>query len=308
MQAGHQDAEDRAEAAFGLATAVTGREDDPAVSALIRLTGDAEPDVRDQATFALGTLAPVDGPDVRDALWARLDDTDPDTREEAVRGLALRRDPRAVPLLGELLAAGNAHPRTLQAAAVLADAAPLSVLEQYEPGDPGVAEALAACDPGQRDQRDRAAATLLEEAHRLLPGTDAALSLHRMEASPRPDAHRRGRPADLERGPPARTRRRRPAAGRRPGRPGHRSRRPGPRVGRQPRGPDLCARSYLLLRFWALRVCSFTFWLYFTFCLAALRIDWSQGLPSFSAFSASSSAAVNCFALLFCCPPLLCAT
>jgi hypothetical protein len=184
VQAGRQDAEDRAEAAFGLATAVTGREDDPAVSALIRLTGDAEPDVRDQATFALGTLAPVDGPDVRDALWARLDDTDPDTREEAVRGLALRRDPRAVPLLGELLAAGSAHPHTLQAAAVLADAALLSVLEQYEPGDPGVAEALAACDPGQRDQRDRAAATLLEEAHRLLPGTDAALSLHRMEASP----------------------------------------------------------------------------------------------------------------------------
>ncbi|MGW0576643.1 HEAT repeat domain-containing protein [Streptomyces sp. NPDC002920] len=114
-QAGQLDAGDRAEAACGLATAVTGREDDPAVGALIRLTQDAAPDVRDQATFAPGTPAPTDGPAVRAAPRARLDDSDPDTREEAVRGLALRRDPRAVPLLTGLLAADSAHPHTFRA-------------------------------------------------------------------------------------------------------------------------------------------------------------------------------------------------
>ncbi|MFC4506355.1 MULTISPECIES: HEAT repeat domain-containing protein [Streptomyces] len=183
-QAGQFDAGDRAEAACGLATAVTGREDDPAVGALIRLTQDAAPDVRDQATFAPGTPAPTDGPAVRAAPRARLDDSDPDTREEAVRGLALRRDPRAVPLLTELLAADSAHLHTFRAAAVLADPALLPALERYEPADPGVAEALEACAPGRRERRDRAAATLLEEVYRLLPDTDAAVSAHRMEATP----------------------------------------------------------------------------------------------------------------------------
>jgi hypothetical protein len=47
-----------------------------------------------------------------------------------------------------------------------------------------VAEALAACAPGRRERLDRAAAPLPAEVHRLLPGTDAALSQHRMEAAP----------------------------------------------------------------------------------------------------------------------------
>ncbi|MEE4541989.1 HEAT repeat domain-containing protein [Streptomyces sp. V4-01] len=182
------DPEKRAEAAFDLATAVTGRGDDPALAALIRLTRDTAPAVRDRAAFALGALADVDGPAVRAALAERLDDADRDTREEAVRGLALRRDPRAAPLLRELLEAGagpgEAHPHTVEAAAVLADAALLPALRRYPPQEPGVAEALDACDPRRRALRDRGAAALLEEVHRLLPGADAAVSAHRMEAAP----------------------------------------------------------------------------------------------------------------------------
>ena len=61
--------------------------------------------VRDWATFALGTLADQDSRGLRDALVARLDDPDQETRLEAVHGLALRGDPRAVEPARDLLAA-----------------------------------------------------------------------------------------------------------------------------------------------------------------------------------------------------------
>jgi HEAT repeat protein len=67
--------------------------------ALIRLSGDSEPEVRDWATFGLGTLSSDDGPDVRAALLARAEDPQHTTRAEALFGLAVRRDPRAVPHL-----------------------------------------------------------------------------------------------------------------------------------------------------------------------------------------------------------------
>ena len=97
----HRDARVREAAAIALA----GRADDRAVGALIELTRDGAPEVRDWATFALGTLAPQDTPELRDALEARLADTDPETRLEAVHGLALRGDRRAVEPALELLAA-----------------------------------------------------------------------------------------------------------------------------------------------------------------------------------------------------------
>ena len=79
---------------------------DAALDALIELSADPEPGVRDWATFALGTLAPQDTPALRDALAARLDDPDDDTRLEAVHGLALRGDAArvepALDLLGEV--------------------------------------------------------------------------------------------------------------------------------------------------------------------------------------------------------------
>jgi len=65
--------------------------------------------VRDWATFALGMLASEDSEQLRDALAARLGDPDPETRLEAVHGLALRGDQRAVEPALELLeeAAGS---------------------------------------------------------------------------------------------------------------------------------------------------------------------------------------------------------
>ena len=97
----HGDARVREAAAIALA----GRGAAPAVDALIRLSRDEQSDVRDWATFALGMLASEDSQDLREALVARLDDPDPETRLEAVHGLAIRGDRRAVEPALELLAA-----------------------------------------------------------------------------------------------------------------------------------------------------------------------------------------------------------
>ena len=78
-----------------VAFALGGRPGEETLQALIELSADADAKVRDWATFALGTLAETDSPALRDALAARLDDPDEDTRMEAVHGLALRGDERA---------------------------------------------------------------------------------------------------------------------------------------------------------------------------------------------------------------------
>ena len=62
------------------------------VDALIRLCRDADRDVRDWATFTLGSQFESDSPSLRAALHERLTDADPEIRGEALRGLARRRD------------------------------------------------------------------------------------------------------------------------------------------------------------------------------------------------------------------------
>lgn len=66
-----------------------------AVEALILLTRDSGADVRDWATFGLGSQIETDTPAVRGALAERLDDPDGDISGEALVGLARRHDARA---------------------------------------------------------------------------------------------------------------------------------------------------------------------------------------------------------------------
>ena len=93
----------------GAADALAGREDERVFDALVELTADPEPGIRDWATFALGTLSPQDTPALRDALAARLDDSDDSTRIEAVHGLALRGDTRALDAVLDLLGEVGPH-------------------------------------------------------------------------------------------------------------------------------------------------------------------------------------------------------
>ncbi|MFJ1705518.1 HEAT repeat domain-containing protein [Kitasatospora sp. NPDC088346] len=154
---------------------------EPEVAALIRLTTDPEPEVRNWAAFALGFQLPVDTPAVRAALWARTTDDHPEARGEGIRGLAVRHDPRAVPLLADLLEWSEGDPLSLRAAAVLGAPALLPRLRALDPRTPGLDEALAACDPVARRHLDDRAWALLEDVQRRLPEATAALSAERFE-------------------------------------------------------------------------------------------------------------------------------
>jgi hypothetical protein len=95
----HADAEVRWAVAFGVAR----REQPESARTLMTLMQDTDDEVRNWATFGLGTQCNGDSPEIRKALRERLDDPFPDARDEAVWGLARRRDRIGLQLLLERL-------------------------------------------------------------------------------------------------------------------------------------------------------------------------------------------------------------
>lgn len=92
------------------------------VDTLIQLSADPDQDVRNWATFALGSqLEQVDTPALRDALVARLTEADLEVRGEALLGLALRRDPRVIEPLRRELESGELTVLAIEAAQRLGD-------------------------------------------------------------------------------------------------------------------------------------------------------------------------------------------
>ncbi|CCH16922.1 HEAT repeat domain-containing protein [Micromonospora lupini] len=158
---------------FQVAAAVPMVLDDPPAEAgeavLIDLCTDPDPTVREWATFGLGWMSTADGNAVRRALWDRTRDTHDEVRADAARGLARRRDARALPLVRELLAQDEVHRLTFQAAAYLGDPSLLPLLDGFDPTAGGVAEALLECDPVRRAERDESVWRILESIHRRRP-------------------------------------------------------------------------------------------------------------------------------------------
>jgi HEAT repeat protein len=74
----------------GVVHGLSGLDDDRAVTALVGLSRDRDPEIRDWATFALGAQIDRADAEVLAALHARVNDPDPDTRAEALDGLARR--------------------------------------------------------------------------------------------------------------------------------------------------------------------------------------------------------------------------
>lgn len=84
---------------FSVAVALGSYQEHAATEALLRLMRDPDSDVRDWATFGVGTMQTADSPEIRAALWVNLKDKDAEVRGEALVGLAERRDERVVEYL-----------------------------------------------------------------------------------------------------------------------------------------------------------------------------------------------------------------
>lgn len=87
---------------WAVAAGIVSDEDrDRMIRTLTELMKDPDEDVRDWATFGLGTQCDADSVEIRDALTARL--SDPPTADEAVWGLTRRRDLLGLKILIERL-------------------------------------------------------------------------------------------------------------------------------------------------------------------------------------------------------------
>jgi HEAT repeat protein len=89
------------------------------VEILLELMGDEDEEVRDWGTFGVGVLGDTDSPEVREVLARALDDTYEEVREEALVGIAKRRDLRALPPLLEALEREFVTMRIIDAACAL---------------------------------------------------------------------------------------------------------------------------------------------------------------------------------------------
>jgi HEAT repeat protein len=144
----------RWQAAVGLPIGARSLSSVPAevVDALIRLSRDEAPEVRDWATFGLGTETDLDTPEIRATLRTRLQDESEDVWGEALIGLAQRGDETVYDRVADELRSMNVSSSVVEAAGHLADPrlhALLRDLERHGWADDVEAlnNALNACRP-----------------------------------------------------------------------------------------------------------------------------------------------------------------
>lgn len=102
----HPDERVRFDVAFAL-----GHFDAPeAIESLLYLMKDPDAEVRDWATFGVGQ-SEADSDEIRQALYARIEDPDEDTQAEAMAGLARRKDKRVLPFLRHVM---REHPESVE--------------------------------------------------------------------------------------------------------------------------------------------------------------------------------------------------
>jgi HEAT repeat protein len=90
---------------WAVAHGMQGSQREDAIATLIELMDDVNDNVRDWATFELGTQCDVDSPQIRDALRMRLGDGFEEARDEAIWGLAQRKDQQGLSMLIDRLSA-----------------------------------------------------------------------------------------------------------------------------------------------------------------------------------------------------------
>jgi hypothetical protein len=120
------------------------------IAALVALSADPDGSVRDWGTFALGSMFEIESVAIEDALIARLNDEHVDCREEAIVGLAERRDARALEPTRLALEAESVGRLAVEAAVHLGDPTLLPALRELREWwdvDPGLLEqAIERCE------------------------------------------------------------------------------------------------------------------------------------------------------------------
>jgi HEAT repeat protein len=126
----HRDPEVR----YAVVHCLNGHDNSHAVQAMIQLSSDPDRDVRNWATFGLGSQIETNTPAIRKALLARLDEEDAEIRGEAMVGLAERGDVGVVaPFLRELT---TTDPDTLRNWTLAIDTAQAIIRFATETGAP----------------------------------------------------------------------------------------------------------------------------------------------------------------------------
>ena len=149
----------KADIRIGVVRPLSCQEDRRATDALIKLSRDTDRDVRDWATFGLGSMCAADYSELRDALRERLTEVDAEIRSEAMEGLARRKDTGVIPAIIAALESDDVIAGYLSAAIEAADPVLLPALmklqahvrpdeEDYWVGM--LHDAISACNPGNR--------------------------------------------------------------------------------------------------------------------------------------------------------------
>ena len=94
-------------------------DEDLAADTLLELIEDEDADTREWAAFGLGSLSNLDGKEIRDKLAEALADPSDEVKQEAMMGLARRRDSRALPNLIAQLGQADLDETIFEAACML---------------------------------------------------------------------------------------------------------------------------------------------------------------------------------------------
>jgi hypothetical protein len=144
---------------LAVARALGGQDDALALRTLAKLSKDTDSKTRDWATFGLGDMIEKDTPKIREALFERLHDRCREARDEAIVGLAKRKDERVIDLILRYLRKPNPRIYTLYAAEQFGHTIFYPVLKEQSRRRRGKVDpywasslqnAMKACRPRQR--------------------------------------------------------------------------------------------------------------------------------------------------------------
>ena len=151
---------------------------------LLEMMEDEDPEVREWATFGVGSQLQIDGNDIRSALARRLEDAHPDARFDAILGLAIRHDQRVFEHVLTTLEDGPFNSSVTEAAGCLADPRLLGSLQHLastfnsETAVPSVLRtALERCDPIQQSREVEELAEFVSRFDGAALASDMAISL-----------------------------------------------------------------------------------------------------------------------------------